>query len=48
MSRELVTAFVVFALASLFTPGPNNVMLVTLLIAFPALALWLPSVAFNK
>jgi threonine/homoserine/homoserine lactone efflux protein len=29
MSRELVTAFVVFALVSLFTPGPNNVMLMT-------------------
>lgn len=29
MSGELVTAFVVFALASLFTPGPNNLMLMT-------------------
>ncbi len=29
MSRELITAFVVFALVSLFTPGPNNVMLMT-------------------
>jgi threonine/homoserine/homoserine lactone efflux protein len=27
MSRELFTAFVVFALVSLFTPGPNNLML---------------------
>jgi threonine/homoserine/homoserine lactone efflux protein len=29
VSRELVIAFVVFALASLFTPGPNNLMLMT-------------------
>lgn len=29
MSLELLTAFVVFALATLFTPGPNNVMLMT-------------------
>jgi threonine/homoserine/homoserine lactone efflux protein len=29
MSRELLVAFVVFALASLFTPGPNNLMLMT-------------------
>jgi threonine/homoserine/homoserine lactone efflux protein len=29
VSRELVLAFVVFALASLFTPGPNNLMLMT-------------------
>lgn len=29
MSYELLTAFVVFALATLFTPGPNNIMLMT-------------------
>src|SRR3954463_10394111 len=29
MSRELVTAFILFAIASLFTPGPNNLMLMT-------------------
>src|SRR2546430_96088 len=29
VSRELIIAFVVFALASLFTPGPNNLMLMT-------------------
>jgi threonine/homoserine/homoserine lactone efflux protein len=29
MSRELFTAFVIFALVSLFTPGPNNLMLMT-------------------
>ena len=29
MSRELLIAFVLFALASLFTPGPNNLMLMT-------------------
>jgi threonine/homoserine/homoserine lactone efflux protein len=29
MSRDLVTAFVLFAVASLFTPGPNNIMLMT-------------------
>lgn len=29
MSFELLTAFVVFALATLFTPGPNNIMLMT-------------------
>src|SRR4051812_15798766 len=29
MSRDLVTAFVLFAIASLFTPGPNNLMLMT-------------------
>lgn len=27
MSQELLAAFVVFAVATLFTPGPNNVML---------------------
>ena len=27
MSHELAAAFVVFALATLFTPGPNNIML---------------------
>lgn len=27
MSHELVVAFVVFAVATLFTPGPNNIML---------------------
>ena len=29
MSYELLFAFVVFALATLFTPGPNNIMLMT-------------------
>lgn len=29
MSYELFAAFVVFAVATLFTPGPNNVMLMT-------------------
>ncbi len=29
MSHELLAAFVVFAVATLFTPGPNNVMLMT-------------------
>jgi threonine/homoserine/homoserine lactone efflux protein len=29
VSRELAVAFVVFALASLYTPGPNNIMLMT-------------------
>ena len=29
MSFELLTAFIVFALSTLFTPGPNNVMLMT-------------------
>jgi threonine/homoserine/homoserine lactone efflux protein len=29
MSRELLIAFVVFALATLFSPGPNNIMLMT-------------------
>jgi threonine/homoserine/homoserine lactone efflux protein len=29
VSRELLVAFIVFALASLFTPGPNNLMLMT-------------------
>ena len=29
LSYELLTAFVVFAVATLFTPGPNNVMLMT-------------------
>lgn len=29
MSLELLTAFVVFAVATLFTPGPNNIMLMT-------------------
>ncbi len=29
MSHELLVAFVVFAIATLFTPGPNNVMLMT-------------------
>jgi len=29
LSLELLTAFVVFAIATLFTPGPNNVMLMT-------------------
>ena len=27
MSHELLAAFVVFAVATLFTPGPNNIML---------------------
>jgi threonine/homoserine/homoserine lactone efflux protein len=29
MSPQLVTGFLLFAVASLFTPGPNNVMLMT-------------------
>jgi threonine/homoserine/homoserine lactone efflux protein len=29
MSYELLAAFVVFALVTLFTPGPNNIMLMT-------------------
>jgi threonine/homoserine/homoserine lactone efflux protein len=29
MSHELLIAFVIFAIAALFTPGPNNVMLMT-------------------
>ena len=29
MSHQLLLAFVVFALATLFTPGPNNIMLMT-------------------
>src|SRR5262245_3750360 len=29
MSPELLTAFVLFALVTLFTPGPNNLMLMT-------------------
>ena len=29
MSSQLLAAFVVFAIATLFTPGPNNVMLMT-------------------
>jgi threonine/homoserine/homoserine lactone efflux protein len=29
MSHELLVAFVVFAVAALFTPGPNNIMLMT-------------------
>jgi len=29
MSQQLVVAFVIFAVAALFTPGPNNVMLMT-------------------
>ena len=29
MSTELLVAFVVFAVATLFTPGPNNIMLMT-------------------
>ena len=29
MSLDLIAAFVVFAVATLFTPGPNNIMLMT-------------------
>jgi threonine/homoserine/homoserine lactone efflux protein len=29
VSRDLATAFALFAIASLFTPGPNNLMLMT-------------------